>query len=262
MTIAAPLMCRMAVIDSIFNNATLKLMTNLKRDMLRKALVFILAEIVLMIIVSAVAPMDRTLMLLDEETYTFSYAVICRAHDDNGSSNGIVWITSVVALNIGVLCYGIYSAILIRNVSSVFGEAKWIGFVFYNLAVFGGIGLLLGAFADSDPSLQQTIIALMNLLACSGSTLIMWVPKYMMTGRIDKYVTPSDLARTIKSTTGVTNGTSATTMGERQNPYDAVVTALKRTKEIKVDDVRTQGKNPDDAIAAAEAFIKWMKEQL
>ena len=201
-------------------------------------------------ILIAVAPMDKTAMILDEEVESNAYAIVCRAQDDQGTAQGMLWVVSGLALNIIMLLWGVYQAYQVRNVSAVFGESKLIGFVMYNLFIFGGIGVLIGFFTEANPAAQHMLISLMNLLACLGVLLIMWIPKYFLTKAYAADVAPMSLAKSSTNATA-TSATSAT--ASSNNIYDDLKSVLSRIYEI--DSSKLKGDDDVDSLKAAAAQL-------
>ena len=238
MTILSPLIFKTAIIASIFNNKSLKRQKDKRTQNFIQSILLVFVEVLLMVVMIVVAPMDKTLMILSEDISPHSYAIVCRAQDVDGIPQGMTWVTSALALNVLMLIWGVYSAYQVRNVSSVFGEAKWIGFVMYNLFIFGGIGVLVGFFTETDPSSQSMLLSLMNLIACMGALIIMFLPKYLLTKQFAADVAPMSLAK--GSATSATAGTSATATSQSADIYSQLKDVMGRIYEIEPSALRAQ----------------------
>ena len=257
--IISPLMCKTAIIDAIFNNRSLKLHDNIATKMMWRTFLIIIVEIALLVLMCVIAPYDKTLMILeDEERYPHSYSIVCRSIDGTGASRSTMWTTSVLAINLMILFWAIYNAVLVRNVSSIFGEAKWIGFVLYNLTIFGGIGVMISFFTESDPASQFILTALMNMIACSGSTIIMWIPKLLLVQRIGAHVTPQELASTKVSQES--GGSALSSMvSTKGRALSSLIERLKAGPNIDLSELFEKEGEVDEAVAAGKAFLAFLE---
>eukprot|EP00948_MAST-09A_sp_MAST-9A-sp1_P003401 g3401.t1 len=223
MMILAPYIFKMSIVARIFNNKSLQ---RLKGNAMQKYLSLfglIAIEIGMILILIGIAPQDRTVLLLDEDISPNSYTFVCRPQSEEGIPQGTIWIVSALALNIITLICGVYMAFQVRNVASVYGEAKYIGFVMYNLFIFGGIAVLLGLVSGKNPYLQHTLVSIMKVICCFGVIFMMWTPKWLLTKQHGPNVAPM----TIGSHT-----TQGTYDEHPHDVYDEIRSVLSRIKHV------------------------------
>ena len=190
MTILAPLVLKTVIIATLFNNKSMKKRKDQRPIAWAYTIALIAAEIILVCTLQGIAPLRPTVLLLEPSVEEWAYAITCRAQGDDGSSIGIAWAMSLAAVNIMMLIWACVSCFRVRNAPDSFAEAKWLGFVVYNMSFVSIIGIPIMLSSKNDPKTMGIVNILCTGIVCLSAIWIMHIPKRYLVSKYAKDANP------------------------------------------------------------------------
>ena len=190
MMIVAPLVLKTVIIAALFNNKSMKRKKDQRPIAWMATLGLIFAELAIVCVLQGIAPLRPTLLLLDSTIEDWGYAVTCRAQTESGSPLGIAWGMALASVNVIMIVWGVFSSIQVRNVPDSFAEAKWIGFVIYNITFVTIVCTPIMLSLKSNPEVMSIINCLTTGVVALAAVWIMHIPKRILVRTNEKSANP------------------------------------------------------------------------
>jgi len=154
----------------IFGNKNLRKIKILARDVLKGLAALVAVDVVLLTFWSSLSTPVAETLLLDITNVGEVVWSQCRPSTAFSSILGMY--------HVGTVLVGVYISFQTRSVSGKFSESKYIMFAIYQIALVGGLTLMVTSF-EISLGLQVMIRSLGMTFSCSAATFCVMMPKVL-----------------------------------------------------------------------------------
>jgi len=112
------------------------------------------------------------------------------------SDNVAAYLAPLAVLNLGVICATIYQVYQVRDVKSVFSEAKYIGLTIGVMFQVFSTGIPVVAVVRENAEVFYLVLAIVIFFLCMSILLLIFLPKIFMTKNFSK-MSEADQKRTV-----------------------------------------------------------------